>query len=222
MEVEKIGNKLEIIERIEEKGTVTDSDLKILEVLSWDEDDVIRARVAEMMVSFKTNLSEEILKRLLNDNAELVRVNACDSLYFSESVEVLELLKKRINEDKSSLVRGYATLTLADIAKNIDLYKDELRDFLFLVLQKEKVKWVKIHIYKAMYLLGDESYLDMIIKELNNKNYRNRCATVNILGDILIQNNSRNIIESLIKRIKVEKSNAVKSAIEKIIQKHKA
>ncbi len=221
-EIEKktIEEKLDLIERIENDNKANKTNFKILELLSSDKDDEIRSRVAESLINFQFKESEEILKRLLNDDAELVRVNACDSLYFSKDLEVNEILKTKLVKDRSSLVRGYATLSLVDISKNLDLtYKEDLYNFLITSLKKEKVKWVKINIYKALYLLGDESYLNQLMHKVDNRYYRNRCAVVNVLGDILTNNNSNIIKERLVKRKKVEKSIAVSSSIDKVLKR---
>lgn len=221
IEKKTVEEKLELIDRIENSNGVNGIDFEVLEILSRDEDDEVRSRVAEKLVFFKTKDSEEILKRLLNDDVEMVRVNACDSLYFSKSKESIELLKLKVSKDKSSLVRGYATLSLADISNNTGLYKDDLSDFLIAVLSKERIKWVKINIFTALYLLGNKSYIDFLINELNNRYYRNRCAVVNSLGDILTDNNSVIIMEYLTKRNEVEKAISVKNAIDRVLQKMK-
>lgn len=210
--------KLDLIDNIKNSNCFIENDLNILVCLSHDKDDEIRARVAEVIVFSDSLTAEKILIELLKDKAELVRVNACDSLCNSNSIKVLKLLKETILMDKSSLVKGYAALSIADIATRINYNAEELIEFFKSAVKKEKVNWVKINFYKALYMLGDESYLDILINELNNKFYRNRCAIVNILSEIVTHENLTKIRAALIERLKIEKTFAVSSTIEKVIQ----
>lgn len=211
--------KLEIIESIEAFNAITDEDIIILDTLSKDEESEVRAKVAEILVFSKSPSAERILISLLKDSDELVRINACDSLCISNSSEVLDLLKNKVMKDRSSLVRGYATLSIADIATKIEYNNlEELLDFFKLVLKKEKVEWVRINVYKALYKLGDETNLNLLINGLNSRLYRNRCATVNCLKDIISSKNNELVRFAFTERFKIEKTVAVRNNIEDIIK----
>ena len=211
-------DKLDIIEQIEESECIMEQDIKKLELLSDDSDEEVRARVAELLVFSDSDIAEKILIKLLEGSDELVRVNACDSLCNSASLEVLNMLKDKVLRDKSSLVRGYAALSVADIAIKLNCNIEELSEFFEYALKKEKVNWVKFNFYKVLYMLGNKSYLHMLIKELNNRQYRNRCAVVNILSELLASDTVVEIKSSVVERYKIEKSIAVKSAIEKVVE----
>ena len=216
----KTDEKLDIIDSIVDAQDEDDIKLKILKFLSKDKDYEVRIRVAEILVFFNTSESENILLDLLEDNVDLVRVNACDSLCFSKSLQVVELLKNKMIRDKSSLVRGYCALTIVDISNNTNLCKKSLSEFLINALKMEKVKWVKINIFEALYILGLEEYLNLLLDELNNRYYRNRCAIVNTLNNIINNDNYSTIIDRLLERKSIEKSYAVKSSIDKLISNY--
>ena len=209
--------KLDIIDKIDKNNQFTKQEVEILDKLSDDEDEEIRSRVAELLVFVDSKLAEKILVRLLDDKDELVRVNACDSLCNSDSLEVINLLKNKMLKDKSALVRGYAALSIADIATKINSDFHELNEFFRYVHSKEKTQWVKINFYKVLYMLGDNSYLNILISELNNRLYRNRCAAVHILSELVSNQNIKLIKTALTERLKVDTSIAVRSTIQKVI-----
>jgi HEAT repeat protein len=182
-------------------------------------------------ISFKLDIIEKIavkgnyskkeiktLKELSNDMDEIVRVNACESLSNNISIDVLNLLKEKACKDNSSLVRGYSAISIANIARRKNDAKIELIKLLKSRLNKEKIIWVKINIYCALYLLGEEKYLYLIIKELNNRLYRNRCAAVNLLAYIISNENKRIIIKSLDERLNIETTIAVRSSINNVLK----
>jgi hypothetical protein len=59
----------------------------------------------------------------------------------------------------------------------------------------------------------------LLLNEINNKNYRNRCVVVNIMGDLISDENKTIILPILQKRFVFEKTKAVKSLIENILEK---
>lgn len=78
---------------------------------------ILEAVVAETLVESSDEKGEQILLRLTKDHDWLVRTDACDSLCISESVDTYNLLKEIAKKDTSGLVRGYAILSLENIAK---------------------------------------------------------------------------------------------------------
>lgn len=218
LEIKSTDEKLDILESIGDSKNFSKFNMELLKRLSQDEEDQVRAKVAELLVLSDSPFSEEILINLLEDVDELVRVNACDSLSVSSSHNVINLLKSIILKDKSSLVRGYAALSIGDIAISISYDNKELEAFFITALLKERVKWVKINFYKVLYLLGDESYLNLLIHELENKSYKCRSLTVNTLSELISSKNSELIIKALTERLEIEKTVAVRSAIKKTLQ----
>lgn len=221
MKVNKMNyeEKLSILDKIEERLYDEQTSIEYLMTLFNDKEDEIRSRVAEVLILFESFQAKQILLKLLNDKDELVRTNVCDSLSNINSLDVVNILKSKVKNDKSSLVRSYAILAIVDIFINnkFDI-KENLVLFFKTALKKEKIIGVKICYYKALYiLLGDNNYLFLLIAELNNRLYRNRCATVNLLISLINKGNKNIIYEALVKRLNIEKTIAVKSSIEKII-----
>jgi len=213
-----INDKWDILNDIEDKKCISSIDLTALEYLSWDEDDKIRNRVAEILVGSASKESEDILVRLLKDKDSLVRANAADSLCISTSLEVLDLLKKRLLKDKSILVRGYSALSILDIATNTKQDINKLSNFFKGVLKKEKRIWVKLNLYEVLYLCGEEVYLNNLISELNNRYFTNRVATVASLHNITSNKNKLIIKTAILERLKIETVHLVKRKIENILQ----
>ena len=193
------------IEAIKNKDSITSEDLDLLAELSNDSDVDIRYLVAEALCKFNNKDAEKILLKLLEDEDDLVRVNACDSLCVSTNADVIDILKKYAVDDKYFLVRGYAVLCITDICINIELLHDRnLNKFFKNSLMLENYIWVKIAYYRAIYLMGETQYLERIIKELNNKEYRIRCLVVNTLLDVASETNKPQIIDALSNRLKIE------------------
>lgn len=132
---------------------------------------------------------------------------------------LLNHLKDRILKDKSNLVKGYAILSLADIVIRLKNDLSEAIEFFKSTLQTQSVQWVRINIYKALYILGDKVYLDILIKELDNRYYRNRCAVVNIMSELILGENYREIEKALIVRLNKENTIAVSSSIEEVLRR---
>ena len=125
--------KYALIQTMENNGVLDENDLTKLEYLAKDKDDEIRGYIASVLILSNSIYSEKILKNLMNDKDELVRANACDSLGSFSSAELINLMKDHIQKDKSSLVRGYAALSLVDISQkladrthNVRIYLDKI------------------------------------------------------------------------------------------------
>lgn len=212
-----IDEKLDMLNQI---NHFTDKDLKIIELLAKDKASEIRQKISQILVFSKSLLAEELLLTLTKDKDSLVRVNACDSLCNSRSIRVMKSLMERVQRDRNILVKGYATLSIVDVALNINYDFYELSSFFENAVRKSKSSWLKVHYYYALYIFGEESYFTLLLAELNNKQYRTRCAAASILGMVAeAENKSKSMIcNELYKRLKVEKTVAVRSRIENVIK----
>lgn len=216
----KFREKEKILRQIEEKSyeeELDENDYSILDKLSYDKEVVIRTLVAEILVESSDEKGEEILLRLTNDKEWLVRADACDSLCISESVTTYNLLKKIAKKDTSGYVRGYAILSLGDIADKINK-EDELIEFLEDRLKYEKVEFTKINIYAVLYNLGRKEYFDNLVYMLNSKKYLNRGSVVNILNYIANEDNKDMIINLLLEHKKKETAMSVVYTINDVIK----
>lgn len=216
----KYKEKISLLLDLEEKSyeeELDERDYSILDKLSYDKDVFIRDRVAEILVESSDEKGEEILLRLTNDNDWLVRADACDSLCISESVTTYNLLKKMAKKDTSGYVRGYAILSLGNMADKINK-EDELLEYLEDRLKHEKVQFTKINIYAVLYNLGRKEYFDNLVSMLNSKKYLNRGSVVNILNYIANEDNRDMIIKVLLEHKKKETAMSVVYTINDVIK----
>ena len=191
-------------------------DMKTLEIISFSDEAYHRVMVAKLLVNSETKKSEEILLRLVRDKDSLVRTEACDSLYFSRSASTYDILKKVASKDKNGMVRGYAIMSLYDIATQINR-EAELNELLQKRLLCEKVVFTRISIFTQLYKLGNDKYLEELIALIKTSRYQNRCAVVNSLDEIIDDSNRQKIIDALSEQRKRDKSFAVISTIDKIL-----
>ena len=182
-----------------------------------EEDSDNRASVARILVNSNSKEGEEILSRLARDKDSLVREEACDSLCISKSVTTYELLKKIAEKDKNGKVRGYAIMSLGEIADRIHMQKD-LEKFLDNKLINEEILFTKICIYAVLYNLGKIEYLTNLLIMINEKNYCNRCAVVERLSEVINAENKEVIRTALIERKKIEKTWEVISTIDRVLE----
>ena len=209
----------DISDLIARKNTVSPGDTNILIRLSHHNDSEIRAYAAELLVLASGAEAESTLTSLTYDNDEAVRVNACDSLSAFPTVNTYKKLYESAVNDSSPLVRKFALLSLADIMNNINADKGILRD-LFLKSSQNSDAAISSAGYRGLYMLGHKEYLNNLIELTKAENYQDRCSVVNILGDI-ISNENKHFIISVLKNLRAkEQSEAVNSAVNKIIDAH--
>ena len=209
----------DIMDLIAIKNTVSPGDTNILIRLSHHNDSEIRDYAAELLVLASGAEAESTLTSLTDDNDEAVRVNACDSLSAFPTVNTYKKLYESAVNDSSPLVRKFALLSLADIMNNINADKGILRD-LFLKSSQNSDAAISSAGYRGLYMLGDKKYLNNLIELTKAENYQDRCSVVNILGDIISNENKHLIISALKGLREKEQSEAVKSAVNKIIDAH--
>lgn len=211
--------KLFILNGIEKdipnKSEFSDDELNILYKFSEDENSNIRASVARILIDFTEERGENILIKLARDKDEIVRAEACDSLRVSKSKYTYNLLISRVNVDDDEIVRGYSVSSIGEISLRLGLEENTII-FLKKYLFKEKSVFVKINIFKVLYILGERDYLNEIIKLIDTKVYQNRCAIVNCLEEILNEDNFKIIYKVLCIRKNKEESYAVISTINKL------
>lgn len=216
----KYKEKIKVLARLDDKAyeeEFDEDDYSILKELSYDKELTIRALVARILVDSSDEKGEEILLRLTNDKEWLVRTEACDSLGISESVTTYNILKKIAKKDTSGYVRGYAIISLGDIAVKIHK-ENELIKFLEEMLMHEKTEFTKINIYAVLYNLGRKEYFDNLVSMLNSKKYQNRNSVVNSLNDIANEDNKDMIINLLLEHKKKETAMSVIYTINDVIK----
>lgn len=135
----------------------------------------------------------------------------------SESVETYNLLKNIARKDRSGYVRGYAIMSLGDIASRIYM-ENELIPFLEDKLINEKVQFTKISIYTVLYSLGRKEYLNNLLSMINSKKYQNRHSVVNSLYEIVNDSNKEEIITALSEHREIETARSVIYKINEVIE----
>ena len=209
--------KDKLLNKLEEKNILTGNDINLLKKLLVDSDEEKKILISQILAKDNTTRSENILLGLINDKSELVRANACDSLYNSISNNVVEELLVKANND-TSLVKYYAILSLGDIVEINTENKQKVIENLRNLRKNNKDISVNISISKVLYQLGDKAELNILLSYLDDSNYQNRCATLNCISEIISANNLKKIIPILKEKIKTEDSLAVKESLENIIK----
>lgn len=192
-----------------------------LELYAKHENWEIRNAVAIILAQTDHKQGEKILLELVNDTDELIRANACDSLGSYSSESVIKVLKKKAVNDLQ-LVRGYAVLSLGNIAFR---KKDEdIHSFLKSASKKEKSIWVKINLYYNLCILGEIEYVYEIIREIDNKFYKNRYLAIQSLLDLYKEHDfNKNtsalyLRKKICKRLEKETSKAVYEIGEELVK----
>ncbi|HBT65108.1 MAG TPA: hypothetical protein DEB10_10665, partial [Ruminococcaceae bacterium] len=72
--------KINLLQQYDEFAVLTDEQFEILKDMSFDDDNTVRSMVAPFLVDFISDASKNILLRLAQDEDELVRTEALDSL----------------------------------------------------------------------------------------------------------------------------------------------
>ena len=185
--------------------------------LSNDTDAEVRSQCAETLALIPCEESESILVSLLDDADNLVRANACDSLKFSHSKLIVKKLIFMLS-DTSYLVRGYATLTIADILANISegQFSGEVVQLFKNNEATEQSDWVKIAIYRSLVMLGENEYFIPFLNMLHSSDYRNRIFVLNIIDDI--PNHKKEILNHLMKQQREEVISHIKQKIQEKLE----
>jgi HEAT repeat protein len=214
---------LDYIYSLEEKGTADKTDLDRLSVLAKSEYSEVRTAVSEVLVCFYNEDSEKILVKMLDDSDSLVQASACDSLGCSKSSVVLCKLCD-MSRNKSFLVRGYAAFSIGDVQLNIGGNHEKTAAFLKKWLKREKSVWVKTAIARSLFILGNRDYLDYLLKQLENGNYKIRYMALNCLSEfpdmpaILDKSAVQQMISALKERLNNEKVKYAKEKIRQLIE----
>jgi HEAT repeat protein len=182
-------NKDELFDFVNDEKT--DIDFNNLYSSVIDEDIEIRKLVAELLSRDGTNNGENALIDLLNDEDELVRAEACDSLCYYSGDKVLDALVGSLKNDQSEIVRSYALLSYWDVCRNDNktLQKESMAPVLSELFEFEKSIQVKLNYAGLLYLCGNVDMLDYLLQELNNSDNHIRNTVMNNLVKISNEDN---------------------------------
>ena len=129
-----------------------------------------------------------------------------------------------MSRNKSFLVRGYAAFSIGDVQLNIGGNHEKTAAFLKKWLKREKSVWVKTAIARSLFILGNRDYLDYLLKQLENGNYKIRYMALNCLSEfpdmpaILDKSAVQQMISVLKERLNNEKVKYAKEKIRQLIE----
>lgn len=207
--------KLEELEKYQHFG---EDEMRFIKACSIDRNSDIRYKAAELLAFVPSQQSEDLLILLLHDPEKLVRVNACDSAGNSQSIKVLKSLEQLLKKDPHYLVRGYAAKSYAEIINNRKDSPDVAIQALSKRWKSERSPFVKLQDAYALYVLGQSSYLNYILDQLNHRYYYIRCAAVNIIRQIVTEDQREKVKQALYHRLTIEKAYSVRENLERLVE----
>lgn len=174
----------------------------------FDRSTEVRMRAAESLgILMSGQRSPDALLQKLRDSNELVRVQAAESLGAIGDRRALSELWRAIH-DRSPLVRSYVAAAIASLGSKKDVAKLEE------TVRVERSDTSKVGFYHALYRLGKHKVLSDLLKLLESKDYRVRCATANTLSEVADRSNSRIIVRALHGVLRKEPTGAARTSIE--------
>lgn len=181
---------------------------------------LIKSLIAEVLANCNDTTSKEVLLKLLCDKNSLVRTEAADSLSQYPYDDVLQQLKIVAENDNNHMVRGYALLSMTLVSMMLKADPAKYLSFLHQRCKREKSVFCKLNCYHALYIMGEKDKLEVILLILKSRNYRNRCAVVNTLYDVVNESNRLLVVREFKKQLLKENSEAVISTINGFLRKY--
>lgn len=200
-----------------EKGVLSDYDYEFLNEIAHSDDMCLKCDAADLLIDHTTKQAIEILKTLSNDNDATVRASAYDNMWVFEKQDFDVILRKAVAHEKDGTARSYAICSLYDLYSENICDTAELIDFMHDLYKTEKDRKCKLQYLRNFYLSGETDKLSEIIGYLEDKDYRMRITVVNTISEMLNKENKEVLLSVVRKRLKTEKSAAVKASLEKFV-----
>lgn len=198
-----------------EKGVL--SDYEFLNEIAHSDDMCLKCDAADLLIDHTTKQAIEILKTLSNDNDATVRASAYDNMWVFEKQDFDVILRNAVAHEKDGTARSYAICSLYDLYSENICDTAELIDFMHDLYKTEKDRRCKLQYLRNFYLSGETDKLGEIIGYLEDKDYRMRITVVNTISEMLNKENKEVLLSVAKKRLKSEKSVAVKASLEKFV-----
>lgn len=217
--------QLDYLKSLATKSELTGDDITLLselskveasDILSKDEEISIKCELASWLVRFESDFCRNILLNLTNDNAALVRVEACDSLCVYRDREVFNRLLELSTTDEF-LVRGYAVMSMADVAANGKFDFKEVIQLLNNNVSKEKSIYVKLCYYYAFCIMGERQYYDIILQHLSHRFYYIRLFSISSLLELMSEDDYDKTLKCFLQCENSEKVKEVKQTLSRAI-----
>ena len=199
-----------------EKGVLSDYDYEFLNEIAHSDDMCLKCDAADLLIDHTTKQAIEILKTLSNDNDATVRASAYDNMWVFEKQDFDVILRNSVAHEKDGTARSYAICSLYDLYSENICDTAELIDFMHDLYKTEKDRRCKLQYLRNFYLSGETDKLGEIIGYLEDKDYRMRITVVNTISEMLNKENKEVLLSVTKKRLKSEKSAAVKASLEKL------
>lgn len=210
-----------LLEQYIDYPQLTKKHFKIIKAYAHDKDVFVRIQVAKVLINFNDYiLSKKILFELMNDNEELVRINAYDSLSVFDSKDVERLLKKAIKKERRELACAYAITSWAEVVtlRRKIVWKQYF--FIHNLKKKNRIRTSERCLLKccyAHYIFGRKKALKEILSFLKSSDYHIRCATLNTLQYIIDSKNISSIKKEVETLLLQEDSRAVRTTAQKLL-----
>lgn len=200
-----------------EKDILSDNDYGFLAEIAKSDDMCLKCDAADLLINYKTRQAVEILKTLSNDNDATVRASAYDNMWVFEKQYFDEILRKAVSCENDGIARSYAIFSLYDLYSQNDCDTAELIDFMHDLYKTEKDRRCKLQYLRNFYISGETDKLSENTGYLEDKDYRMRITVVNTISEMLNKENKEVLLSVVKKRLKAEKSRAVKASLEKFV-----
>jgi HEAT repeat protein len=182
---------------------------KLIVDLCRHENAEVRLWAVELLDRVPRQVAIKMLIALARDKDMLVRTTVMEmiSCIGTRDSTLMSVLIDGI-KDVSPFVRAHAAISLGELKQKSSV------TILKSTLEKEKYRSVRLALYYALYLLyfSRNTYLQNVLEFLDDKNYRNRCAAANLLGNVH-ETDRRKVIQALRCRQSKENTVAVNSSI---------
>lgn len=210
------------LNQIEEQGTLTVKELRVMELLSCIGDSDERNRIAQICANgFDTasnaKLAKRILLRLLHDPDAMVAINACDSLGVCNDIRVIGKLYPLLKFD-DPMKRGYAALSIADIS--IKKSKGAIKrgkKMIQKLYRREQDLWVRLCFDGALYSLGDTAGKEEILQSLFNEDEHVRYLALQFVETYMHWKEDSEVTELLSQLKHREQVGYIKTKIESML-----
>ena len=103
------------------------------------------------------------------------------------------------------------------LLQNLIEKTDKYLSLIHILYKTEKDRRCKLQYLRNFYISGETDKLGEIIGYLEDKDYRMRITVVNTISEILNKENKEVLLSVVKKRLKPEKSRAVKASLEKFV-----
>ena len=205
------------LSEMHEKDDLSDDDYEILNDITKSDDMCLKCDAADLLIDHTTKQAIEILKTLSNDNDATVRASTYDNMWVFEKQDFDEILRNAVAHEKDGIARSYAIFSLYDLYSENICDTAELIAFMHKLYRTEKDRKCKLQYLRNFYLSGETDKLSEIIGYLEDKDYRMRITVVNTISEMLNKENKEVLLSVVRKRLKTEKSAAVKASLEKLV-----